>query len=870
MFRFIFGTQFAEPFIGFGRGRGGRSFFRRFSGPILMFTIIAVGFIVIIGVAGLVLFSTRQSNELPTISILQPQRTMTLRSGSGFVLLAEAQAEGGVQRIDFLVDGTVVEQRLAEASGETPLQASFPWFSSGIGVHELSVVAYDARGRSSGRAALQVGVEIADISQIFPAGVSAVDQDASGADGGIDSDQVDGSSEEGGQAEGAVGAGDQDEVPLEAAGQPPAGGDNIDADPPPGEDAGQPPDGDQGEMPPVDFEPPPVLNPDGEVQDVEPPLVHLAIEKLPGEAIVIITATAVDNVSLNAIGLFINTVDRDRQPITFLEDCAEQPQCQIAPPALELPLSAGEWVFMLQAWDTSGNSSDPLIDQIEIICNQGDACAMANHNDDGWQPDIPPGAIINPVEMIEVSVISPPDAPSELTGLSSSCNDNDCTISLSWLDNSDNETGFKILRDGRDIDTVGVGAHQYLDRPVPLGVQHAYVVRAFNEIGESAVSNNLVILAGDRAVVASNLTASAWCAAGMGCEVALSWRDNSDNETGFRIRRDGEDIAIVEANDTDYLDRDVVRGEQLTYKVQVFNNSGPSAGSNEVVVIVDNVPRTPSNLTAGSFCQAPLPCFIELHWADNSDDEDGFVILRDGQVLDTQAADVTRYDDYSGGRGRQYAYTVKAFNGSGESPASNTVALGLGNASYSISGRVFSECPSEEEVFGTYQTCLTPIGPCFDTAGPACSPGTSHPYWAEGATIELSRCNQLFQRIPDGEFVWAGGPGNPCSRDNIIPISETRTDGNGRFSFDGLGSGIYLVQPIGFGEAGRFADHTDYALDYRKPIAYVGIRDQSVVVRFISVVAGDWPCGYLIERYGHRTGEQYLSCSPNTSTLEIP
>ncbi|MBL7161720.1 MAG: hypothetical protein ISS57_03865 [Anaerolineales bacterium] len=839
---------------------------RRFSGPLLALVIVVGGLLVCALVAGLVWFSSR-SGEPPTVAILQPEEgSLTLTSGQGLVLLAEGQAAGGVQRIEFLVDRELTQQHVPESLREEDVRATFPWFSSGIGVHELSVVAYDSRGRASEPVARLIGVQAA-ISQIPPG-------EAPVGEGGPEESPVTGTGSEDLSGE-APPEGDAGQLP--GGEQPPPEG-QPPAEALPDEPGGGQPQDEGGEIPQDEGVPPeaivgrpPIFDPSGEVLDVEPPTVHLEIDRIPGEAAVLITAEAEDNVGLALIRLAIESEIAGQEPVFHEEACAGQPQCIIAPSPFEQRLSPGEWWFILEATDTSGNTAPRDFDLINIICEPDEPCAMAEHDDPDPLDNLPPGVIIFDSGMVIAEVaISPPAAPSDLTGLSN-CNPSGCPIILSWADNSDNETGFKILRDGLEFYTTRANAHQYGDRTVEPGEQHAYRVKAFNEFGESAVSNGVVVMGGDRAVVASYLTASPWCGLPQVCDVTLSWTDNSDNETGFRILRNDEEIAIVGSDETDYWDRNVVRGERYAYKVQVFNNSGPSAASNEVVVVAENVPAAPSDLTASSFCGAQWGgCLIELHWVDNSNDEDGFVILRDGQEIGTHIADRTRYDDRAAELGQQYSYTVKAYNQSGESLPSNAMGLGVGSTIFSISGRVYSECPSEKELFGTYQWCLTPIGPCFDRAGPACSPGISwgQAYYAEGATIELARCHGQFRHIPDGEFFFAGGPGHPCSGD-LTPLAETHTDGDGRFSFEGLGPGIYQVRPIGFGEAGRFADHTDYALTYSKRIKYVGIRYQSPYVRFKSITTSYWPCGYSIEPYRLQTDDLVVGCV-SWSSREFP
>ena len=86
---------------------------------------------------------------------------------------------------------------------------------------------------------------------------------------------------------------------------------------------------------------------------------------------------------------------------------------------------------------------------------------------------------------------TPPAAPSSLAVTSSSSTQ----ISLSWTDNANNETGFKIERkigprgNFVQIATVGANVTTYTDSSVTPGQQHTYRIRATNAAGDSAYSN---------------------------------------------------------------------------------------------------------------------------------------------------------------------------------------------------------------------------------------------------------------------------------------------------------------------------------------------------------------------------------------------
>ncbi len=55
----------------------------------------------------------------------------------------------------------------------------------------------------------------------------------------------------------------------------------------------------------------------------------------------------------------------------------------------------------------------------------------------------------------------------------------------------------------------------------------------------------------------------------------VTWADNSNNETGYRVFRNGEQAAELPANSTSYSDNVAVSGDQsLEYYIQVYSPTG--------------------------------------------------------------------------------------------------------------------------------------------------------------------------------------------------------------------------------------------------------------------------------------------------------
>ena len=67
--------------------------------------------------------------------------------------------------------------------------------------------------------------------------------------------------------------------------------------------------------------------------------------------------------------------------------------------------------------------------------------------------------------------------------------------------------------------------------------------------------------------------------------VTLEWTDYANNETGFRVFRNGESIAELPANSTTYTDKTAVdSGEETSYRVDAYNSTGASGDSTLPIV----------------------------------------------------------------------------------------------------------------------------------------------------------------------------------------------------------------------------------------------------------------------------------------------
>ncbi len=256
-------------------------------------------------------------------------------------------------------------------------------------------------------------------------------------------------------------------------------------------------------------------------------------------------------------------------------------------------------------------------------------------------------------------------------------------INLSWVDNSPNETGFKIERKTgsggtyAEIATVGAGITAYNDTGLAATTTYFYRVRASNTVGDSAYSNEASATTPDISLAApSDLTATAASSS----QINLAWTDNATNETGFKIERKTgaggtySQIATVAAGVVAYSDTALLVSTQYYYRVRATNAGGDSAYSNEAnATTLDVIPPAPSGLVATTVSVSQ----INLSWTSNSANETGFKIERKTGAGGTYAqiatvgAGVVVYNDTGLASNTTYFYRVRATNAIGDSTYSN-------------------------------------------------------------------------------------------------------------------------------------------------------------------------------------------------------
>ncbi|MFQ5628477.1 MAG: phytase [bacterium] len=345
----------------------------------------------------------------------------------------------------------------------------------------------------------------------------------------------------------------------------------------------------------------------------------------------------------------------------------------------------------------------------------------------------------------------PPDAPSNLGATATGTS----TVDLTWLDNSNNEIGFKIERKTgsnpfSEIASAPASATNYTDNGLQANTNYTYRLKAYNIVGESAYSNqasaatdsinpNTNLALNKPALVSLQFPAYPASDAVDGSD-ATAWAASTGNPSQW-LRVDLEAVQTVgraivkwhtiyfatqyqlqvsndDANWTTVFSTTAGAGgdEEFTFtqtnaqyiRLLLAQNSDIYYGVKEFEIYsgsaTTNPPNPPSNLSATAVSSSQ----IDLAWSDGSNDEDGFKIERKTGLGGTYAeiasvgTNTTGFSDNGLAANTTYFYRVRAFNSAGNSAYSNEASATTQNVNQPPAATITQ--PSNGQTFTVGQT----------------------------------------------------------------------------------------------------------------------------------------------------------------------
>ncbi|MDI6781084.1 MAG: PQQ-binding-like beta-propeller repeat protein [bacterium] len=166
-------------------------------------------------------------------------------------------------------------------------------------------------------------------------------------------------------------------------------------------------------------------------------------------------------------------------------------------------------------------------------------------------------------------------------------------VKITWQDNSDGETGFILERasqtgDFQETAIIAPEGISYIDiKLLPDSIYH-YQIRAVKGNEYSGYSNRAMVRTRNAIPrLPDNLILVTTSRNG----ITIAWKDNSSNETGFRIERaegtstEYKTISTIRQDTRSFEDKDVLGGASYQYRVAAYNEIGESQMSNVLFAV---------------------------------------------------------------------------------------------------------------------------------------------------------------------------------------------------------------------------------------------------------------------------------------------
>lgn len=261
-----------------------------------------------------------------------------------------------------------------------------------------------------------------------------------------------------------------------------------------------------------------------------------------------------------------------------------------------------------------------------------------------------------------------PGTPTNMDAQVASCSQ----INLSWADNSGNEEGYKIYRNGAYLKAVGAGVTSTQDSGLSGGTSYTYYVRAYRGGIESDPSSQVTRITSSCVTTPSAptlLSPANGEAFVEGQSISLSWSATGNQYSGQIWGGPGGTLSFGPQSGTSRDIGSQWAGYTYSWHVNAQNSAGTSGWSSTRTFTV--LPAAPTDLMV----QSPACDRANLSWLDRSGNEEGYKIFRNGSYIAAVGADDSDYSDSGLNGSTSYSYTVRAFRGSIDSNVSNTVSV---------------------------------------------------------------------------------------------------------------------------------------------------------------------------------------------------
>ena len=292
-----------------------------------------------------------------------------------------------------------------------------------------------------------------------------------------------------------------------------------------------------------------------------------------------------------------------------------------------------------------------------------------------------------PSNEVSVAMLSVPRAPTSFNGVALST----YSIQWNWLDNSNNEIGYRVKSStGGIIRTLPANTNYWVEITTESNKEYIRYVTAYNDKGESLASNSY-----SRYTLANspNLTKAAVYIT----SATIQWNDVGATKYAVERAPDNNGSAgtwqIIDDNvtSTSFTNINLLNGTTYHYRIKSYNGEGTinPVASNEIIVIT-KVPIISPPLAPTLFDGAVLSTgSIRWSWVDNSADELGFKVKSVDVILKTLPENAVNWTEGGLQPNTQYTRYAVSYNNNGESGSQTVAKYTLANSPTGITKSVF-------------------------------------------------------------------------------------------------------------------------------------------------------------------------------------
>ncbi|KNY26102.1 regulator of chromosome condensation RCC1 [Pseudobacteroides cellulosolvens ATCC 35603 = DSM 2933] len=235
------------------------------------------------------------------------------------------------------------------------------------------------------------------------------------------------------------------------------------------------------------------------------------------------------------------------------------------------------------------------------------------------------------------------------------------SVSLSWDASSDNAwvSGYIIYRDGVKIGTTESTA--YTHNFTVTATSCSYSVKAYDISGNISEESNAVICDN----TAPDIVEDVQLVLKSDLSVTLDWAEPFDNvgTISYEIYRDG--VKVGTSADAEYTDTLLQPETDYTYTVKAIDAAGNISKPSKELKVKTEPDTQPPSVPLNLNCLPGASNSVTLAWTASTDNirVTGYQIYRDGSKVGSTVN--TAYTDEGIDKSKNYVYTVRAFDSSG-------------------------------------------------------------------------------------------------------------------------------------------------------------------------------------------------------------